>query len=188
MRLRSTLVFAAIVVVAGVTIAQRLDRPSWWGQDKIVTIATADPRLVAAKARAAATLDGFLDVALSHRAGTSKHAVKIAIVDGGETEVFWLNELRRGANGRLSARIDNTPKLVKSVSLGQRLDFSRGDVVDWMYMQNGRMVGNHTICVLLDETTEPKLSEIVARFGVDCSWSKPTGKTAGGATAVRGAS
>lgn len=188
MSLRNTVILAFFVIAIGIGFANRFDKPSWWGQDKVVTIATADPRLVAAKARAVATLDGFLDVALSHRAGTSKHAIKLAIADRGETEVFWLNDIQREANGRLSARIDNTPTLVKTVKLGQRLEFGRGDIVDWMYVQNGRMVGNHTICVLLNETTEPKLSEIVQRFGTDCSWSKPTEKASGAATAARGAS
>jgi uncharacterized protein YegJ (DUF2314 family) len=172
MRLRSTLVFVAIVASAGVASAGQPGRSNWRGEDKIVTIARADPRLAAARARAAATLDDFLAVALSHRSGTSAHAVKIAIADGDETEVFWLNELRREANGRFSARINNTPEVVRTVAFGQRLEFGRGDIVDWAYTRNGRIIGNHTICVLLDETTQPKLSEFVARYGVDCSWNK----------------
>lgn len=145
-------------------------KPVWWGKDTTVTIATADPKLKDAKARAVATVDDFLQVALSQKPGTSKHAVKIPITDGQNTEVFWVNHITRQPDGRFSGRIDNTPTLVKTVKTGQTLSFSKDQIVDWVYMERGRMTGNFTICVLLDETTEPKLSEVQKTFGVDCSW------------------
>jgi uncharacterized protein YegJ (DUF2314 family) len=172
MGLRS-IVLLAVAAVAVFVLKPSL-KPAWWGKDGVVTIASADSRLVAAKARAAATLDTFLAAALGPRPGTSKHAVKIALRDDDATEVFWVKDLKRGADGRFTGRLDNKPTLVKTVKEGQSLSFGRGDIVDWVYMENGRMVGNHTICVLLDETTEPKLSEVKARFGVDCSWQATT--------------
>lgn len=169
MSVRAKAIVAVAVLVAIFRIGG-FDKPSWWGKDTVIQIATADPQLAASRTHAIATLDQFLDVALTGRPGTSKYAVKIPLTDGTNTEVFWVNHVMRSGDGRFVGRIDNKPESVKSVKLGQTLNFSRDQIVDWMYVDNGRMVGNFSICVLLNETTSPKLSEVKQRFGVDCTW------------------
>ncbi|WP_375463558.1 DUF2314 domain-containing protein [uncultured Methylobacterium sp.] len=64
----------------------------------------------------------------------------------------------------------NTPRFVGNVRKGQRVDFARADIVDWMYVQDGRLKGNFTACVLLAKETDTRARDAFLRkLGMDCS-------------------
>jgi len=95
--------------------------------------------------KAQATLDDFLVKATHLPAGTKCYAVRVGIREGRDTEYFWLNEFS-WSDGTFTGRINDEPRLVKSVKSGQAYRFSRFDIVDWMYIdeKSGRTFGNFT--------------------------------------------
>lgn len=76
------------------------------------------------------------------------HAVKVPIVDGEETEHFWLIDVTF-ANGSFKGTINNDPGLVKNVKIGQPWTVKKTEISDWMYMRDGKMHGNYTMRPLL---------------------------------------
>ncbi len=95
--------------------------------------------------QARATLDDFLVKAKQRPAGTKAYALKVGIQEDRGTEYFWIDEFS-WSDGVFTGRINDEPRLVKSVVAGQTHRFKRSDIVDWMYIDeaSGRTVGNFT--------------------------------------------
>jgi uncharacterized protein YegJ (DUF2314 family) len=138
-------------------------------RDEVVTMSDDDPAMRAAFAKARAGLDGFLAQLDKPPPGTSLYAVKIGIRDGEKTEYFWLTELTRSGD-RLFGRLNNTPRSVKTVHEGQALTFSRDEIRDWMYIDDGRqrMVGNFTLCALLTKESPKSAADMKRATGLVC--------------------
>jgi uncharacterized protein YegJ (DUF2314 family) len=119
--------------------------------------------------KAQATLDDFLVKATQLPAGTRAYAVKFAVKEGRETEYFWVNEFS-WSDGTFTGRINDEPRLVKSIKPGQTYKFSRFDIVDWMYIDenSGRTFGNFTACALSSKKAPAEAGE-VKRSDLDCS-------------------
>jgi uncharacterized protein YegJ (DUF2314 family) len=95
--------------------------------------------------RAQATLDDFLTKAKQQPAGTSGYALKVKIQDGHGTEYFWVNEFT-WSDGSFTGRINDEPRLVRSVKAGEIVRFSRSQVADWKYVDDktGKTMGHFT--------------------------------------------
>jgi uncharacterized protein YegJ (DUF2314 family) len=138
-------------------------------RDQIVLVPKGDPDMAAAMRKARATLPDFLALARAPRPSTSGFAVKVAIRDPGtENEYFWITPFRE-QDGRFIGRIDNIPRLVRSVRLGQTFAFSHGEIADWLYYEGGKMKGNYTACATTKR--EPGKAEAFKKeFGLECDF------------------
>jgi uncharacterized protein YegJ (DUF2314 family) len=45
--------------------------------------------------------------------------------------------------------INNDPNKVSTVKLGERIEIPEADISDWMYLRDGKVVGNYTLRPLL---------------------------------------
>jgi len=138
--------------------------------DETTNIQSEEPALRRAAEKAQATLDDFLTQAKLQPAGTSAYALKVRVQQGRDTEYFWVEEFT-WSDGSFTGRINNEPRLVKSIQLGQIYKFSRSQVADWKYLdeKNGKTVGNFTACALLTKEPPAQAEEIKRRDGLDCS-------------------
>jgi uncharacterized protein YegJ (DUF2314 family) len=120
--------------------------------------------------KAQATLDEFLTKAMQLPAGTKSYALKVAIRDGGDTEYFWVNEFS-WSDGAFVGRINDEPRLVRSVRPGQIHKFGRLDIVDWTYVDetSGKTHGNFTACALLSTQPPAEAAKLERRNDLDCS-------------------
>src|SRR6185369_11470175 len=116
---------AALLFLAAVGCAQSLTERAQ--NDETMN---ESPALRRAAEMAQATLDDFLTKAKQHPAGTSSYALMVRIQEGRDTEYFWLDEFT-WSDGSFTGRINNEPRLVKSVKPGQIYKFSRSQVADW---------------------------------------------------------
>src|SRR4030095_12732809 len=91
--------------------------------------------------------------------GESKFALKALVTDKTGEEYFWATDIAR-RDGKILGTIDNDPKIVGSVKFGDRIEISEGDISDWMYMRNGKMVGNHTVRPLFKRMPAPEVERI----------------------------
>ena len=148
--------------------------------DATINVPVGDSAMVAAFAKARASLDDFLAKLEHPPAGTSRYSVKIGLKDGpalggfsisrpgdGDNEFFWIIDLRPSASG-FSGRIGNEPESVKNVREGQTISFVRDDIVDWMYFEAGKIKGNFTACPALAHGPREELELMRKRYGVDC--------------------
>jgi uncharacterized protein YegJ (DUF2314 family) len=119
-------------------------------EDKVINVAEDDPEMEAAIAGARAALPRFWQVFDMREHGENDFALKVKITDRKGTEYFWLTELER-KDGKLLGTINNDPNIVGSVKLGDRITIPEADISDWLYLRDGKMVGNYTLRVLFKQ-------------------------------------
>jgi uncharacterized protein YegJ (DUF2314 family) len=138
--------------------------------DEMTALQGEEPALRRAAEKAQATLDDFLTKAKLLPAGTSAYALKVRFQEGRDTEYFWVHEFT-WSDSSFTGRINDEPRLVKSIKPGQMHKFSRSQIADWKYVdeRNGKTFGNFTACALLSREPPARAEEIKRRDGLDCS-------------------
>jgi uncharacterized protein YegJ (DUF2314 family) len=161
-------VAAALPILAGVACTQFM--PERGPNEAMTPVQGEEPALRRAAEKAQATLDDFLTKAKQLPAGTSAYALRVRVQEGRDTEYFWVEEFT-WSDGAFTGRINNEPRRVKGVQLGQIHKFSRSHVADWKYLdeRSGKTFGNFAACALLSNEPPAKAEEIKRRDGLDCS-------------------
>ncbi|MBV8481709.1 MAG: DUF2314 domain-containing protein [Verrucomicrobia bacterium] len=95
-------------------------------------------------AQARKTVRKFID-ALQHPApGETDFEVKKPLVQNGEVEHIWLSDVKF-IGGRFQGKIDNIPVKVKGLKLGEMVSVNPDEISDWVFVDNGKLVGGYTI-------------------------------------------
>ncbi len=116
--------------------------------------------MTAAIARARETLPMFVKLFTGPHPGKYRFSLKVAIRDGAQVEHMWLIDLNQ-RRGEWSGVINNIPRNVSSVKMGQRLTIPQQDISDWMYMERNKIYGGYTIRVLA-EMSSPQDKALLA--------------------------
>lgn len=156
---------AALLILAQPAKAETLVERA--KRDAIVMVAKDDAEMAAAMRKARETLPQFLGLVAVPRQTTTGFAVKVAVTEGDDAEFFWITPFEQRKNV-FTGRINNTPRLVKKVRLGQTISFREDEIVDWLYMEDGKMVGNFTVCILLKREPPEQASELIKKLGLRC--------------------
>ncbi len=153
-------ILAIAAAPAGVILtAPILSSSLAFAQDRTINVPSDDPVMNAAIGRARARLGIFWEHLKSPGPGESHFSLKVMVRDGDKTEHFWVVDIERGGNA-IFGRIDNDPDTVTTVKIGQRIPINEADISDWLFVRNGKMVGNETLRVLFKYMS----AEEVARF------------------------
>lgn len=138
-------------------------------RDRTIEVIAGDPEMAVAMKQARSTLPDFLALSDAPRPSASGFAVKVGVrADDRHVEYFWIGPFKH-ANGRFSGTIDNIPELAKSVKLGDIIRFGEDEIVDWLYLDNGRMKGNFTACVLFRHEPREQAEAEITKYGMDCN-------------------
>lgn len=114
------------------------------GEPDCVQITEDNKEMDRAVQTARKAVSEFVAVLRSPEGNQSRFAVKKPFVEGDKVEHIWLNEV--SFDGRLfHGKVDNEPVDIKGVRLGQEVSVSSDEISDWMYVQDGRLVGGYTI-------------------------------------------
>ena len=118
-----------------------------------------DDRLVDQATRhARATVRRFI-MALGHPApGQHDFAVKKLFISRGDAEHIWLKDIHY-EGGRFYGSVDNQPEKIKSIRVGERESVNPDEISDWLYIENGHLVGGYTLRVLADELSPEQKAE-----------------------------
>ena len=54
------------------------------------------------------------------------------------------------------------------MKFGQVIEFSESEIVDWLYTENGKMIGNFTACALLKREPPDQLEAMKKQYGLSC--------------------
>jgi len=136
-------------------------------QDQIAEVSSNDPDMDAAVRKAKTTLPEFIALIRAPRRTMTNYAVKVRISDQNGNEFFWVGRPRE-KNGHFIGRINNVPRLVKNVQQDQLISFKQSDILDWLYVENDRMVGNFTACALLKKELPVEQAEFKKKYGLSC--------------------
>ncbi len=66
-----------------------------------------------------------------------------------------------------SGVVNNDPNDVTTVKLGQRIDFPIEQITDWMFLREGKIVGNATLRVLLKYMAKEQADQYRAMLAAD---------------------
>lgn len=162
-----TLAAALLCAVITTSIGQTITERSAKGE--LTFMNDDEPAMQEAFRKARVTLPAFLEKLRSRPPGNAFYSVKIGIPAGEDVEYIWLGDLDFiGAD--FVGTVNNKPRLSKAVQHQQRYRFSRGDIVDWSYIdvQERRRVGNFTLCALLSKETPQGAESAKEGFAVTC--------------------
>jgi uncharacterized protein YegJ (DUF2314 family) len=135
-------------------------------RDDVALVEKNDPDMAAAFRKARQTLPEFLALARAPQTTATKLAVKIAIPAGDDDEYFWLTSFEPRGD-KSAGRINNTPRAAK-VKFGQVVEFAESEIVDWLYMEGGKMRGNFTACALLKREPADQVEAMRKQYGLSC--------------------
>lgn len=125
-------------------------------------------RMAAAIAEAQETLDTFSEALAQRQPGQTDFAVKYGeTTTGGGTEYLWITQLRMWQDG-FTGSVNNKPVHLQQLKEGDEVRVERNQVVDWMFMQNGKLRGGYTVAALTHGT--PNQAEYETNLGID--WSQ----------------
>jgi uncharacterized protein YegJ (DUF2314 family) len=89
-------------------------------------------------------LDDFIAVLKKPKPTQADFAIKYLAIEGDEGEYVWASGLKYG-NKEFTGKIDNKPQFVKKVKFGDPITIKEDDVVDWMYIEDGKLQGGYTL-------------------------------------------
>jgi len=135
-----------VIVLATILLASS----SCSKQDKVIGVKADDSEMTAAIARARETLPQFWGAFEKHERGESDFSLKVRITDKHGTEHFWATDIEH-REGKIKGIINNDPNTITSVKLGDVVEIPEADITDWLYMREGKMVGNFTLKVLFKQ-------------------------------------
>jgi uncharacterized protein YegJ (DUF2314 family) len=135
-------------------------------RDEVFILALNDPMMAAAIYNARETLPGFL--ALANRPGPMMEgfAVKIARIADGGLEYFWIHPFAH-VEKRFVGQINNAPRSTVNLKMGDTVTFTEPKIVDWMYMDGRRMLGNYSARAMLKSAPPQDREAFRRRFGLD---------------------
>lgn len=128
-------------------------------KDDVIMVADDDPKMLAAIDKARSTADTFIAALNAPMPSQAEFAVKLGVKDGEKVEHMWLSPVRF-EGGKFHGVINNDAELVRTVKLGDTVTAEKSEISDWMYVQDGRLVGGYTIRVLRDQMGESERKEM----------------------------
>ncbi len=144
--------FGAMPIVIGLTLWVGCGDP--YPADRVTKVADDDPRMNGAMEKARSSVGEFITALKSPQAGQTEFTVKMAFSDGSNTEHMWLAPVTFDGE-TFHGPVSNDPASVGNVRMGQRAEVSPTKISDWMYLDQGKVVGGYTLRVLRD-TLSPK--------------------------------
>lgn len=151
-----------VVILGFVVLLSGCDRGS---DDPVYGVAADDKEMNTAIAEARSTVADFVARLQDPKSTDEGFSVKKMITDGDKVEHFWLDDISY-SNGYFSGYIGNDPQSVSSIKFGQEVSVAETEITDWMYLDNGKMVGNFTLRVLLKRMPKEEADRIRAQFQI----------------------
>jgi uncharacterized protein YegJ (DUF2314 family) len=134
--------------------------------DELVILAINDPLMTAAVHNARQTLPQFLALAKQPGPNMVGFAVKIAILAKNGVEFFWIHPFAH-VDDRFIGQINNTPRSVVNLKMGDTVTFVKNEIVDWMYIDGGTMKGSYSARAILRSAKPKDRKAFMRRFGLD---------------------
>ena len=135
--------------------------------DQTVIVRGQDAEMLEATRTARATLDDFLSKHEAPPKGASQFRLKVKFQAEKMVEHMWVMPFKRSGDGFAGILADE-PVYAKSLQNGQRVTFSRDDISDWAYAQDGKQKGSFTVCVLFKRMPPTEVKLYREQYGFEC--------------------
>ncbi|MCS7046634.1 MAG: DUF2314 domain-containing protein [Gemmataceae bacterium] len=123
-------------------LLRRLNNPS------VAYVAADNALLKQASAEARKTVPAFLKQLLAPRPNQGHFSVKIELREpGGIAEAVWLTGLKHDGKA-IHGVVGNEPLHLRATHLGSKTWVREDQILDWMYVEDGRLHGGYTLRAL----------------------------------------
>jgi uncharacterized protein YegJ (DUF2314 family) len=116
-----------------------------------MNIPSAEEEMIAAIRHAQLTLGDFFAAYERPRDGQNSFLLKVAFEEGESIEHIWLADVQFSSSGSRGV-VANEPSM-SSLRYKQVVEFDPMRITDWMYVEDGRLVGGFTTRLLRDRMT-----------------------------------
>lgn len=134
------------------------------GQPDIDYVASEDKAMNAAIQKARATFGTFIVAFSKRKANQNSFAIKQKFTDANGSEHMWIGSLKFDGKS-FRGRLNNEPYEVKTAKLGDNISVDSKELSDWMYIENGKLVGGYTIRVLTNKMSPSERKSIEKEGG-----------------------
>ena len=143
------------LVGAAVAGAQEQEPP-------FIEVPENDPAMAAAISQGRATLSRFWQALQEPQPDEDGFALKVALpTRSGDAEHIWAGSIER-VGDKIYGTINNVPRDLKDIRLGERIEISEPLISDWMYQRSGKIVGGYTIRALLPRLSRDEAARLRA--------------------------
>ena len=117
--------------------------------------------------KARATLDDFLKLQAQPPKGADGFKIKVKFSGGGNDEHIWVTPFQVTSKG-FTGTLAGQPRYVTHLENGQSVQFTRADVSDWGYVQDGKQKGCYTVCVMFKHMPAADAQRYRRDYGFEC--------------------
>jgi uncharacterized protein YegJ (DUF2314 family) len=128
--------------------------------ENVAPVRSEDPEMMAAIQQARDSFRKFLNAYMSPTPKQSAFLVKIAFVKGSDVEHIWLADLDL-AGAKPTGVIADTP-IRKDLRFKQRVEIDFTYLSDWMYIEDGKLVGGFTTRLLRNRMSSEERKKLDA--------------------------
>jgi uncharacterized protein YegJ (DUF2314 family) len=150
--------FAITLLLAGCNADESSD---------IMTFSPDDSEMNSAIQEAGRTLDTFIENLQSPKPGQRDFSIKARFAydtDEASHEHIWIDNVAY-EGGKFRGTIANDPVYVEGLKFGDAVTIDKSDVTDWMYVDNGKLVGGYTLRVMRGRLSPQEREEFDASLG-----------------------
>jgi len=120
--------------------------------DLAIAVPRNDPDMELAFLDARRTIEQFIRHVQNPTATQGFFAVKVKLSVGDRDEYIWINDVTY--DGRIFVgHTGNKTDFLPELSLGDEYKVSQGDICDWMFVEQGKLMGGYTIRAARDKMT-----------------------------------
>lgn len=128
------------------------------GEPPVTSIEDDDTAMNAAIAKARETVSQFIEALENPKPTDADFSVKLRIGEGEHTEHMWLSPVRYNS-GKFIGILGNEPIYEQKVKFGDQVEVAENEITDWMYVNDGKLVGGYSIRVLRDKMSPSQRKE-----------------------------
>ena len=129
------------------------------GEPPVIYIPDNLPEMSLAIEKARSTVDQFISALETPKSAQTNFSVKLPVVDGDKVEHMWVLPVRYQEDCFFGT-INNEPDKVSTVKVGDEVSIAKNEISDWMYVDNGRLVGGFTLRVLRKHMSEEERKDV----------------------------
>jgi uncharacterized protein YegJ (DUF2314 family) len=103
-----------------------------------------DTRMKHATEKARRTVKQFIGALQKPSATVEQFSFRMMFTDGKNRDDIWLNDVTYDGS-KFHGVVGFDSNMVRDVKRGQKVSVEPGKISDWMYVENGKLVGGYTI-------------------------------------------
>ena len=126
-------------------------------------VKSEDPGWKAAVDSARSNVDEFIGT-LAHRTPQQSEFKLLWLAEDQRVgELLWVSQLRYEGSTFVGA-VEEKPKVVKGVQVGQPVVINKDDIIDWMFMDGDELVGGYTLRYKRSRMSDEDRAEVDSRI------------------------